>query len=49
MRFVLKYTKGVNPTLSKINHLLANNLNTEDDWKIFLIKFEQKHHNFSKH
>lgn len=48
MRFVLKYTKGVNPTLSKINHLLANNLNTEDDWKIFLIKFEQKHHNFFK-
>lgn len=30
----------------KINNLLTNNLNTEDDWKMFLIKFEQKHHNF---
>lgn len=41
--------KALIPLYQKINHLLANNLNTEDDWKIFLIKFEQKHHNFSKH
>lgn len=40
--------KALIPLYQKINHLLANNLNTEDDWKIFLIKFEQKHHNFFK-
>lgn len=34
------------PLYQKINNLLANNLDTEDDWKMFLIKFEQKHHNF---
>lgn len=36
------------PLYQKINNLLANNLDTEDDWKMFLIKFEQKHHNFFK-
>lgn len=34
------------PLYQRINNLLANNLDTEDDWKMFLIKFEQKHHNF---
>ncbi len=38
--------KGLIPFYHKINTLLANNLDTEDDWKMFLIKFEQKHHNF---
>lgn len=28
--------------------LLTENLNTEDDWKMFLIKFEQKHPYFFK-
>lgn len=36
------------PLYQKVNNLLTNNLNTEDDWKMFLIKFEQKHHNFFK-
>lgn len=38
--------KALLPLYQKINNLLANNLDTEDDWKMFLIKFEQKHHNF---
>lgn len=38
--------KGLIPLYQKINILLANNLDTEDDWKMFLIKFEQKHRNF---
>lgn len=38
--------KALIPLYQKINNLLANNLDTEDDWKMFLIKFEQKHHNF---
>ncbi|RGN39313.1 helix-turn-helix and ligand-binding sensor domain-containing protein [Bacteroides oleiciplenus] len=38
--------KGLMPFYQKINTLLANNLDTEDDWKMFLIKFEQKHRNF---
>ncbi len=32
----------------KINSLLSNNLDTEDDWKNFLIKFEEKHTDFFK-
>ena len=40
--------KGLIPFYQKINNLLANNLDTEDDWKMFLIKFEQKHRNFFK-
>ena len=40
--------KGLIPLYQKINNLLANNLDTEDDWKMFLIKFEQKHRNFFK-
>ena len=38
--------KSLIPLYGKINLLLADNLNTEDDWKMFLIKFEQKHHTF---
>lgn len=40
--------KGLIPLYQKMNNLLANNLDTEDDWKMFLIKFEQKHRNFFK-
>ena len=32
----------------KINKLLNNNLDTEEDWKRFLIKFEEKHAGFFK-
>ena len=32
----------------KIETLLNNNLNTDDDWKMFLIKFEEKHPYFFK-
>ena len=40
--------KALLPLYQKINNLLANNLDTEDDWKMFLIKFEQKHRTFFK-
>lgn len=40
--------KSLLPFYQKINNLLANNLDTEDDWKMFLIKFEQKHRTFFK-
>lgn len=44
------YNKNKNsalvPLYQKINSLLNNNLNTEDDWKMFLIKFEEKHTGF---
>lgn len=30
----------------RINALLNNNLNTDEDWKMFLIKFEEKHTGF---
>lgn len=36
------------PLYQKINALLNNNLNSEDDWKMFLIKFEEKHTGFFK-
>ncbi len=32
----------------KISSHLNNNTNTEDDWKMFLIKFEEKHETFFK-
>jgi len=32
----------------KINALLNDNLNSDDDWKMFLIKFEEKHNGFFK-
>ncbi len=34
------------PSYNKINTMLSDNLNTEDDWNMFLIKFEQKHRGF---
>lgn len=40
--------KSLIPQFLKINSLLVSNLNTEDDWKMFLIKFEQKHPDFFK-
>ncbi len=40
--------KNLLPYYKKINTLLSNNLDTEEDWKMFLIKFEQKHRNFFK-
>jgi len=46
------YTKSkssaLQPLYQKINALLNNNLNSEDDWKMFLIKFEEKHTGFFK-
>lgn len=36
------------PLYHKINMLLNNNLDTEEDWKTFLIKFEEKHTGFFK-
>jgi len=32
----------------KVNALINNNLNSDDDWKMFLIKFEEKHTGFFK-
>lgn len=32
----------------KINNLVSHNLDTEDDWKNFLLKFEEKHTEFFK-
>lgn len=40
--------KSIIPLTRRINVLLTENLNTEDDWKMFLIKFEQKHPYFFK-
>lgn len=40
--------KSLAPLYQKVNNLLINNLDTEDDWQMFLIKFEQKHRNFFK-
>lgn len=34
------------PLHRKVNTLLDNNLNSENDWKAFLFKFEQKHDRF---
>lgn len=46
------YTKNKSnaliPLYQKINVLLNNNLDTEDDWKMFLLKFEEKHTGFFK-
>jgi len=41
-------TNSLLPLYQKINALLNNNMNTEDDWKMFLIKFEEKHTGFFK-
>lgn len=46
------YSKNRNnaliPLSQKINALLNSNMNTEDDWKTFLLKFEEKHTGFFK-
>lgn len=36
------------PLYQKINALLNNSMNSEDDWKMFLIKFEEKNTGFFK-
>lgn len=36
------------PLYQKLNAILNNNLDAEDDWKMFLIKFEEKHTSFFK-
>lgn len=41
--------KSFTPLFHKINALLNSNLDAEDDWKTFLIKFEQKHPTFFKY
>ena len=40
--------KSLAPLYQKMNSLLSN-MDTEEDWKMFLIKFEQKHNGFFKH
>ncbi|PXV63548.1 YXYXY domain-containing protein [Dysgonomonas alginatilytica] len=40
--------KTLTPLYQKINTLLNSSLDSEEDWKTFLIKFEQKHTNFFK-
>jgi DNA-binding NarL/FixJ family response regulator len=46
------YSKNRNnvliPLSQKINALLNTNMNTEEDWKTFLLKFEEKHTGFFK-
>lgn len=41
--------KALTPLFHKINMLFNTNLDTEEDWKMFLIKFEEKHAGFFKH
>ncbi len=40
--------KSLLPLYQKMNALLANSMDPEDDWKMFVIKFEEKHKNFFK-
>lgn len=39
-------SKTLLPLYQKMNQLLTNGLEAEDDWKMFLIKFEQKNQGF---
>lgn len=41
-------TNAILPLYHKIQALLNNNLDTDNDWKMFLIKFEEKHTGFFK-
>lgn len=41
-------SKVLEPLYRKINMLLQNNLDTEEDWKTFLFKFQEKHTGFFK-
>lgn len=45
---VKQNNKTLTPLYQKINTLLNSSLDSEEDWKTFLIKFEQKHTNFFK-
>lgn len=40
--------KSLQPLYQKISAALSSDLDAEEDWKMFLIKFEQKHTNFFK-
>lgn len=40
--------KTLQPLYQKISSMLNSDLDAEEDWKMFLIKFEQKHTNFFK-
>lgn len=40
--------RTLQPLYQKISTALNNDLDAEEDWKMFLIKFEQKHTNFFK-
>lgn len=40
--------KALTPLYQKVRILLENNLDAEDDWKTFLLKFEEKHRDFFK-
>lgn len=40
--------KGLIPLYIRLNALLTDSLDAEDDWKMFLIRFEQKHRTFFK-
>ncbi len=41
--------KILNPLYIKIESLLNRNMDIEEDWKMFLIQFEQKHTGFFRH
>ncbi|MDH6306147.1 DNA-binding CsgD family transcriptional regulator [Parabacteroides sp. PF5-5] len=41
--------KSLAPLFNKVDALLSENIDTEEDWKMFLINFEQKHTGFFKH
>lgn len=41
-------SKALAPLFFKINKLFNTNLDAEEDWKMFLIKFEEKHAGFFK-
>lgn len=43
-----KDIKGMLPLTQQIQALLNQSLDTEDDWKMFLVKFEEKHSTFFK-
>lgn len=38
--------KSVTPLYYKINTFINNNLNTDTDWRLFLLRFEQRHAGF---
>lgn len=40
--------KTLAPLFNKVENLLNENMNNDEDWKMFLINFEQKHTNFFK-